>query len=185
MGSSQGMRYFFEPTNAENIHYPCGICSLNVNNEQKAIQCDFCNYWNHIECEGIDRVTYENLMESSESEIHCCPICNEEMLNNPHNLSEAEINMIENLNLDTITTPDVLQVQADNQNYHCGICMKKVGVRHKAVLCDLCDQWNLIKCDGIDNQTYNDLKKSDGNESYAMKIFFHSRNYQRMNTLHQ
>ena len=49
-------------------------------------------------------------MKSSDNEIHCCPICNEEMHNNPHNLSDAEIDMIENLNLNVITTPDILEL---------------------------------------------------------------------------
>ena len=166
------MRYFFEPVEEEIQHYPCGICSLNVTDDHKAIQCDFCNYWSHIECEGIDMLTYENLMKSSESEIHCCPICNEEMLNNPHNLSDIETHMIENLDLNAITTPDASLVnftQEGNQIYHCGICTKKVGLRNKAVFCDLCEQWNHIKCDGIDDKTYNDLKKSNDNEKYYCK----------------
>ena len=48
---------------------------------------------------------------------------------------------------------------------------KKVGVRHKAVFCDYCCQWNHIKCDGIDNKTYNSLKKSDDDdEKYFCKL---------------
>ena len=166
------MRYFFEPINAETQHFPCGICLLNVTDEHKAIQCDFCNYWNHIECEGIDVLTYENLKTSSDSEIHCCPICKEEMQNNPHNLSGTEINMIENLDLNVLTTPDVhvSLTQSDEQLYHCGVCKRKVGVRNKAVFCDLCQLWNHIKCDGIDDKTYEDLKKSDDDEKYYCKL---------------
>ena len=41
------MKYFVEPI-SENPKYPCGTCKLNVNKTHKAIQCDNCNYWNHI-----------------------------------------------------------------------------------------------------------------------------------------
>ena len=166
------MRYFLESINAETQHFPCGICLLDVTDEHKAIQCDFCNYWNHIECEGIDVLIYENLTKFSDSEIHCCPICKEEMQNNPHNLSVTEINMIENLDLNVLTTPDVhvSLTQSDDQLYHCGVCKRKVGVRNKAVFCDLCQLWNHIKCDGIDDKTYKDLKKSDDDEKYYCKL---------------
>ena len=58
------MRYFVEPTE-ENSKYPCGICSKNVNSSHKAIQCDSCNFWNHIKCDQIDNKTYEELKISN------------------------------------------------------------------------------------------------------------------------
>ena len=54
--------------------------------------------------------------------------------------------------------------------YYCRIYSKKVGHFHKSVQCDLCDQWSHIKCDGIDNKTYEALKKSSDYESYFCKI---------------
>ena len=54
--------------------------------------------------------------------------------------------------------------------YHCGICQKKVGHRHRAVQCDLCDCWNHIKCDEIDNKTYELLKKSDEEVHHFCKL---------------
>ena len=61
-------------------------------------------------------------------------------------------------------------VENEDQVYQCGICSKKVGHRHKAVLCDLCDCWNHIKCDEIDNKTYEALKKSNDSEKYYCKL---------------
>ena len=60
--------------------------------------------------------------------LYCCAICKEEMLNNPHNLSDAEIIMIENLDLNAIKSPDlqVLPIEVEEQIYHCGICTKKL-----------------------------------------------------------
>ena len=66
---------FFEepdPTH-DNPKYPCGKCNLNIRKNNKAIQCDSCNYWNHIKCDGIDYTQYENLEKSVES--YFCKIC--------------------------------------------------------------------------------------------------------------
>ena len=57
------MKYFVEPIR-ENPKYPCGTCKLNVNKTHKAIQCDNCNYWNHIKCDKIDSNLYETLKNS-------------------------------------------------------------------------------------------------------------------------
>ena len=56
------------------------------------------------------------------------------------------------------------------QVYHCRICSKTVGQCHKSVQCDLCEKWNHIRCDGIDNKTYEALKKSSDSETYLRKI---------------
>ena len=37
-----------------NIQVPCKIYKLNVNKNTKAIQCDLCKYWVHIECNHLD-----------------------------------------------------------------------------------------------------------------------------------
>ena len=43
--------------------------------------------------------------------------------------------------------------------FPCKICKKPVAQNHKAVFCDICDTWVHIKCNKINNQTYNILKK--------------------------
>ena len=144
------MHYFFEPS-GENPKYPCGICSKNVNSNHKAIQCDRCNYWNHIKCDNIDNKTYEYLKHSNDCEIFYCRLCKYEMFTS-QNVSDENLDIIE------------------NQICFCGICSKKVGQKHKAVQCDLCDHWNHIKCDNIDNKTYEALKKSSVSEKYYCKL---------------
>ena len=161
------MRYFFEPigTETNTQQYPCGICSQNVPHKQEAIQCDFCNFWNHIKCENIDIKTYNDLIKSNDSETHCCKVCKAEMnLCSPVNLSDDEILMID---LNLLKTPEFISTA---EVFHCGTCKKKVGQRHKAVQCDFCDKWNHIKCDGIDNKTYDALKKSNDNTKYYCKL---------------
>ena len=38
----------------------------------KAIQCDNCNYWDHIKCDKIDSNVYETLKNSKEQYICKC-----------------------------------------------------------------------------------------------------------------
>ena len=139
------MRYFNEPTE-ENPKYPCGICSKTVKSSHKATQGDSCNFWNHIKCDQIDNTSYVNLTKSND--IYLCKICKDMSLSN---------------DLNPLNTPST-------NIYYCRICSKKVGHLHKSVQCDLCDQWSHIKCDGIDNKTYEALKKSSDYESYFCKI---------------
>ena len=153
------MRYFIEPT-TQNPKYPCGICSKNVSQRHRAIQCDSCNFWNHIKCDQIDTKTYEELKKSNNVEKYYCKLCKEENSENESNNSNPQLTPTSNTDI-----PNV-----ENQEYHCRICSKKVGHKHKAVQCDLCDYWNHIKCDGIDNKTYETLKKSDESEKYLCKL---------------
>ena len=46
------------------IHFPCGVCGKSVNNNQKAIQCDICNFWVHIKCNGLNNDDYVLLQNS-------------------------------------------------------------------------------------------------------------------------
>ena len=45
--------------------------------------------------------------------------------------------------------------------YPCRICKKAVGNNHKSIQCDICDHWVHIKCNHLDNLTYEKLKSDD------------------------
>lgn len=47
------------PTN--NLKWPCSVCNKNVLRNQKAIQCDLCDKWCHITCDGTSPKTYNDL----------------------------------------------------------------------------------------------------------------------------
>ena len=162
------MPYFFEPTDG-NFQHPCGTCSQIILNENKAILCDFCNFYNHIECEGINNNMYITLKGLDDSDFHCCKVCEEEMLASPQKSFVDEITFIENTNFNTLTTPILSDSPVEEVISYCGICLKRVAMRHKSVQCDLCDKWHHIKCDGIDNKTYDFLKKSSISEKYFCK----------------
>ena len=81
-------RFFEEPDpTLDNPKYPYGKCNLNIRKNNKAIQCESCNYWNHIKCDGIDYTQYENLKKSEES--YFCKICRESFFPFQH-LSEEQ-----------------------------------------------------------------------------------------------
>ena len=39
--------------------YPCGVCKLEVNNNDDSFQCDLRDIWNHIFCVEINKRKYE------------------------------------------------------------------------------------------------------------------------------
>ena len=43
----------------------------------------------------------------------------------------------------------------------CAVCKKAVGVKHKAICCDLCYNWVHMKCNKINKQTYEILKNDE------------------------
>ena len=49
-----------------NIQFPCKICRLNVKKNAKAIQCDLCKYWVHIECNHLDYIDYKYFQGSND-----------------------------------------------------------------------------------------------------------------------
>ena len=54
-----------------NLKFPCSICNKNVLNNQKTMQCDLCNGWCHIKCDGTALETYNDLMLSQDDVWHC------------------------------------------------------------------------------------------------------------------
>ena len=45
--------------------YPCGTCHRPVKHRDKAIICDDCNLWHHINCVGISPSTYHSLVNQT------------------------------------------------------------------------------------------------------------------------
>lgn len=45
--------------------FPCGSCSKAVKWNQRAVCCDACNKWHHIDCQNINSVDYKNLQIST------------------------------------------------------------------------------------------------------------------------
>ena len=54
------------------IKHRCSVCSKNVCDNQRAIQCDECNCWSHAAFNGISKLEYQKLVEEDNSvEWHC------------------------------------------------------------------------------------------------------------------
>ena len=45
--------------------------------------------------------------------------------------------------------------------FPCGICQKEVKSKHKAICCDLCDQWIHISCNKLTKTDYNKMMNSN------------------------
>ena len=60
---------------ANNLRWPCSICNKNVTANMKAIQCDSCDKWCHIKCQGISSQEYEIMVYSSDNAEWLCLYC--------------------------------------------------------------------------------------------------------------
>ena len=49
------------------INFLWKVCGKNVNDNDRAIQCEFCNYWTHIDCNNLDCIDYKFFQSSNDS----------------------------------------------------------------------------------------------------------------------
>ena len=60
-----------------NINHPkflCKICTKNVQDKDKAVQCDLCEGWIHIKCNNLNYLDYKYLQNCNESQ-YCIKRC--------------------------------------------------------------------------------------------------------------
>ena len=89
---------------------PCKICTKNVSEKVKAVQCDLCELWVHIKCNNLNYLDYKHLQNSNES-WYCIECCSKVFLFNC--LSSNKNALICCTNNDNNTTQ-----QIDLQNDH-------------------------------------------------------------------
>ena len=51
---------------SKKLKYPCSICNKSVMSNQKAIECDTCNLWSHIKCDGTSEKEYDKMIDDIE-----------------------------------------------------------------------------------------------------------------------
>ena len=72
------MHYSVE-VKGDDLKLPCKICSKTVSHRHRAVQCDLCNFWNHIKCDNVDNKLYETLKKSDDTVKHFCKLCKEDI----------------------------------------------------------------------------------------------------------
>ena len=55
--------------------FPCGICSSSVKHNDKAVFCDQCSHWVHIECNDISVSEYKVLKNEPDDKQWICMYC--------------------------------------------------------------------------------------------------------------
>ena len=60
--------------NTNQPKFPCKICAKNVNDKDKAVQCDLCELWIHIRCSNLDYLDSRCLRNCGES-WYCTECC--------------------------------------------------------------------------------------------------------------
>ena len=63
------------PSNS-NIAFPSKICNININNKDRAVQCDICQFWIHIKCNKLNHIDYKYLQGSNDP-WYCISCCDE------------------------------------------------------------------------------------------------------------
>ena len=60
--------------NMKNPKFPCRICTKNVHDKHKAVQCGLCELWIHIKCNNLNYLDYRYLQNCDESWycVECC-----------------------------------------------------------------------------------------------------------------
>ena len=89
---------------------PSKICRRNINENAKAIQCDLCKYWVHIECNRLNDMDYKYFQVSDDPSFcgTCCSaIFPFASLNNNCFLSAISCDIFNKSNEKQIETKDI------------------------------------------------------------------------------
>ena len=53
-------------------------------------------------------------------------------------------------------------------NYPCSVCSKNVNNNHRAICCDICDQWVHVCCNLLDAKDYTEMKNDPNKIFYSI-----------------
>ena len=53
-------------------------------------------------------------------------------------------------------------------NYPCSVCSKNVNDKHRAICCNICDQWVHIRCNMLDAKDYTEMKNDPKKFCYCI-----------------
>lgn len=86
----------------------CGKCELTVSNGEKAVACDVCEVWFHIQCEDIPEEVYDFMMQEDRTDqlSWCCSCCKRGCLK-----LQQRMNKLEKGQLSILERQDNLEVK--------------------------------------------------------------------------
>ena len=105
----------------------CGICSKYVKKMEKAVQCDDCDHWNHIECVNID-VEHYILLQNSEKKWFCpncvspCGICTKNVTKSDPAIECDSCELWIHNTCAVVSPEEYMIVQATNCTWSCPKC---------------------------------------------------------------
>ena len=107
-----------------NLKWPCSICNKNCLSNQKAIQCDACDKWCHISCDGTsteDYHFYQTTNDTPEIQWFClyCTIKSNHQ-NFPFTLSDSSelVNINMSDNMDFLKSLPSLEIVHETTSFH-------------------------------------------------------------------
>jgi len=69
--------------------YPCGSCGIDVLDSDQALECDECQTWHHIACQGVGDNTYNHLLNLDVSFSWMCTHCDSINISNISSTSSS------------------------------------------------------------------------------------------------
>ena len=63
------------PSNSNRV-FPCKICNININNKDRAVKCDICQLWIHVNCNKLNQIDYKYIQGSNDP-WYCISCCDE------------------------------------------------------------------------------------------------------------
>ena len=57
------------------VKFPCGLCNRPVAKNHRALECDSCVQWFHMNCGGVSGKRYEDFQNNSQGFTWICPHC--------------------------------------------------------------------------------------------------------------
>ena len=135
----------------------CGQCNKLLPKHLRVVNCDTCKRYYHVKCCGVTHKVF-NSIKSSNSQWHC-QTCLTSVLN---------INSPLNVTCDTENNANVpnsnKKSKVSRKKEKCGHCCKNMPEHIKVINCDTCNKFFHVKCCGITQRNFRDLKSR--NESW-------------------
>ena len=157
----------------------CNTCKEDITDKYESLQCNTCENYYHVRCQKLSTqpITRNESFEWICSQKNCLPnyqktyfhmhlISTNRYNHLNQNLADENIENPASIKLSPTELENVLLLKElsfiSPEDYEgkcaCRVCYKEVKDHHRAISCDVCENWSHLKCSDISIKLYNHLK---------------------------